>query len=147
MLYYTKIKDVKSPTRAHSTDAGVDFYIPNDFESVEMGIGDSILIGSGIKVKLPTGTVGLFCNKSSIAKKGLVVGAQVVDEQYSGEIYIQLIKITGEKIKLNPGDKVVQMLIMPIKYDKLKEISIEQYNNNTRCFERKDGAFGSTNDI
>ena len=29
LVQFTKIRDVKSPNRAHSTDAGTDFFIPN----------------------------------------------------------------------------------------------------------------------
>ena len=29
-LKYVKVTDVKTPTRAHPTDAGVDFFIPNN---------------------------------------------------------------------------------------------------------------------
>ena len=30
MLYFTKIRDVKSPTRGTSVSSGIDFYIPNE---------------------------------------------------------------------------------------------------------------------
>lgn len=144
MLIYNKVRDVKSPTRAHRTDAGIDLYIPNDFKETKLNIGDSVLIPSGIRIKLPENTAGIFFNKSGIAKKGLIVGAQVVDEQYSGEIHIQLIKVTGEEVKIKAGDKVAQLVVTPILYTHLCEYSNKQYEHATQEFERKDKGFGST---
>ena len=50
-LKFCKVADVKSPTRAHSTDAGIDFFVPNDFIETLLKPGCSILIPSGIKVE------------------------------------------------------------------------------------------------
>ena len=53
----TKIKDVKTPTRANTTDAGVDFFIPNDYTGkTDLSPGESCFIPSGIKVNVPEHT-------------------------------------------------------------------------------------------
>ena len=51
ILKFLKTRDVKSPTRAHSTDAGIDFYVPkanskfiDDFVKKNLG-HDYVLIG------------------------------------------------------------------------------------------------------
>lgn len=31
MMKFIKTRDVKTPERAHDTDSGIDFYIPNSF--------------------------------------------------------------------------------------------------------------------
>jgi dUTPase len=79
-LQFTKVRKVKSPCRAHEGDAGIDFFVPEDLTkevmdekvkttgssimlSVEDGIvksftlepKQSVLIPSGIKVKVPSG--------------------------------------------------------------------------------------------
>ena len=144
MLIYNKVKDVKDPSRAHSTDAGIDLYVPNDFTPVTLKIGDSVLIQSGIRFKLPGNTAGVFFNKSSVAKKGLIVGAQLIDEQYTGQVHIHLVKVTGEPVTINPGDKIAQMVIVPVLYNKLIKCNDEQYESMTKDSERKDKGFGST---
>lgn len=144
MLIYSKIKDVKDPVRAHSTDAGVDLFVPNDFTPVTLKIGESALIQSGIRFKLPKNTAGVFFNKSSIAKKGLIVGAQLIDEQYTGQVHIHLVKVTGDPVTINPGDKIAQMVVVPVLYNKLVQYTEEQYNNIMSDSERKDKCFGST---
>ena len=57
--------------------AGIDFYIPEDltWESKTLRPGESVLIPSGIKVKLARNLVLIAFNKSSVALKGLQVGA------------------------------------------------------------------------
>ena len=144
MLVYNKVKDVKDPIRAHSTDAGIDLFVPNDFTPMTLKIGDSALIQSGVRFKLPPNTAGIFFNKSSIAKKGLIVGAQLVDEQYTGQVHIHLVKVTGEPVTINPGDKIAQMVIVPVLYNKLVQCDDKQYDDIVRNSERKDKGFGST---
>ncbi len=36
MLKFIKIKNVKNPERANSTDSGIDFFIPNDLETIQI---------------------------------------------------------------------------------------------------------------
>lgn len=31
MMKFIKTRDVKTPERAHDTDSGIDFYVPNSF--------------------------------------------------------------------------------------------------------------------
>ena len=68
-MRYTKVKDVKNPTRAHETDAGIDFFVPNDFETVTLKPGEDVLIDSGIKVIVPKGYALIFKEKSGVAAK------------------------------------------------------------------------------
>ncbi len=105
VLNFTKIRDVKSPIRAHATDAGIDFFIPNDFEEVLMRKGDSVLIPLGIKVSIPEGYVLMAGNKSGVSlKKGLIFGGGIIDSGYEGEISIQMIKVCeGTDDNINTG--------------------------------------------
>jgi dUTP pyrophosphatase len=149
-LKFTKVRDVKSPTRAHPSDCAIDFYVPNDFQAVRMEIGHDILIPSGIKVRIPDGFCLLASNKSGIAtKKGLVVGAELIDTEYLGEIHIHLAKVTRSRDTsldndiIKPGDKIVQFILMPINYAQPLEISNEEYDALGET-ERNAGGFGST---
>jgi dUTP pyrophosphatase len=146
MLIYNKIRDVKDPVRAHRTDAGIDLFIPNDFKETTLKIGDSVLIPSGIRIKLPENTAGIFFNKSSVAKKGIIFGATLVDEGYNGEVHIHLIKVSGEPVTIKAGDKVAQLVVMPVLYTRLVEYNNEQYKHATLDSERQNKGFGSTGD-
>ena len=141
-----KIRDVTTPSRAHMTDAVIDFYLPNDSEQIILNPGDSNCIPSGIKIEVPYGYMGLFLNKSGIAaKKSVIIGAQVIDCGYEGEVHIDLHNVGKERIIFRAGDKLAQLVFVPVLccgvteidedclYDAMKETSL-----------RGEGGFGST---
>jgi dUTP pyrophosphatase len=159
-MKYSKIRNVKSPNRGTPQSAGIDFYIPeewNDGKPYIMKPGERLLIPSGIKVKVPEGHALIAFNKSGVAsKKGLIVGACVVDEDYQGEIHINIIntsqilnrwddtvwtKDLGE-IVVVPGEKIVQFILMPVLYATPEETDVEKLYSEKS--ERGDGGFGST---
>ena len=81
-----KVRNVKTPNRGTSVSAGIDFYVPEDFETVTLNPGQSVLIPSGIKAQVPRGYALIAFNKSGVAvKQGLSVGACCVDEDYTGD--------------------------------------------------------------
>lgn len=139
----SKVRPVKTPTRGTEKSAGLDFYVPDDFEKKVMRVGDSIIIPSGIKVKLLKGSVLIGFNKSGVAlKKGLQIGACVIDEDYQGEIHIHLTKIHGEPVSIEPGEKIAQFILMPVYYVKVEVVDIKDLYSEIS--NRGEGGFGST---
>jgi len=142
-LRFAKVRDVKSPLRAHATDAGIDFFIPNDSESYNIKPGESVLIPSGIKVHFDHGWALVANNKSGIAsKKQLLVGAQVIDSSYQGEVHINLHNVGNNEIVISPGDKIVQFIMYNIGLPTPEEVSLEDLYNDIS--DRGEGGFGST---
>ena len=169
-LKYCKVRNVKSPARAHATDAGIDFYIPEDIQhdtflakcdvtkcypaatftegilkSIVLAPGQSVLIPSGIHVKIPHGYALIYMNKSGVAsKKHLHIGACVVDEIYEGECHLNLTNTGDCNITIEAGDKIVQGLVLPINYCQTEEISSleELYKDSTS--DRGSNGFGSS---
>lgn len=135
-----RIRQVKKPTRTYDTDAGLDFYVPDDFNAVRLIPDASIRIPSGIIVAVPSGYMGLFLNKSGIASQlDLLVGAQVVDHGYSDEVHICLHNVGGRPIEIKPGMKIVQMVFIKVATPEVIEVSdIDQYT------ERGSRGFGSS---
>lgn len=140
-----KIRDVKTPTRGTSGSAGLDFYVPNDFPGTHyLASSQSVVIPSGIKANIPEGCALVMMNKSGIAtKKGLQVGACVVDEDYQGEIHIHVTNVGDQVAEIKPGEKLVQALILNVRYDEVEVVPMEDqlFDNRT---ERGSGRFGST---
>lgn len=144
-LKYCKIKDVKQPLRAHRFDAGIDFFIPNDVEDITIGPGQNMCIPSGIKVEVPEGYALIAFNKSGIAsKRNLIVGAEVIDPGYSGEIHIDIHNIGNDAEQIKAGSKIVQFILVPVLHFQL----IEEKEDNLYggWSERGSGGFGSTGD-
>ena len=149
-MKFTKIRNVKSPQRANSTDAGIDFFIPYDWDDTDLMHdyktlipGQSVLIPSGIKVNVPEGYALVAFNKSGIAtKKGLQVGACVVDCGYQGEVHVHLTNIGGVTCHIEPGAKIVQFLLLHLGTPVIEEVPNEELFPEVSL--RGNGGFGST---
>lgn len=145
-LKYLKLRDVKSPERGTPKSAGIDFFVPNDYPEVRLNPHSSILIPSGLKVRIPEGYALVANNKSSIAsKKGLIFGASVIDEDYMEEFYINLINVTKGSVLISPGDKIIQFLVEKQEYTDLQQVETEEELFEGLESERT-GGFGSTGD-
>lgn len=142
----SKIRDVKTPVRANGNDAGIDFFIPNKWNTgneYHLSPGQQALIPSGVKVNVPEGYALIAFNKSGIAtKKQLIAGAAVVDEGYQGELHIHVINAGSTVQTLIAGDKIMQFILVPMFYDSIEEVdaSVLFEDNSTRGA----GGFGST---
>ena len=143
-------ENAKLPVRAHSTDAGMDLFfcpaprddIPKQIESV-LPHGSS-LFPTGLKIEVPEGYMLEIKNKSGIAsKRGLVVGACVVDRGYTGEIFVNLHNPSDRTQTLHAGDKIAQAVFVKITTDVELVESDNIYDDETS---RGDGALGSTGD-
>jgi len=136
-----KIRNVKTPNRGTEKSAGIDFFIPNDFKDSFIFPGESILIPSGTKAEVPKGYALIAFNKSGISvKRGLSVGACVVDEDYQGEIHIHLQNSSKSAVKVRAGEKIVQFILIPVFYDNIDVVDKVHLSES----ERGSGAFGST---
>lgn len=142
-MKFCKIRDVKSPCRGHNTNAGIDFFVPNDFKTTLLAPQQSINIPSGIKANIPSGYALIAFNKSGIAlKKGLDVGASVIDESYQGEVHLHMVNVSNQVVQINPGEKIVQFILLPVNYAMPIEVTDEELFDEES--ERGEGGFGST---
>ena len=103
------------------------------------------LISTGVKVSLPENTVGLIKERSSIVEYGIFVRAGVLDPGYTGEIFVNLVNLGENDIKIQTGAKLpVQLIIVPCLND-YEVISNLEFLNETKDTARKDKSQGSTN--
>lgn len=139
-----KTKDVKTPSRGTGKSAGLDFYIPNDFPGTHyLAPLQDVCIDSGIIANVPEGFALIGMNKSGQAlKKGLQLGACVVDEDYQEEIKMHVRNISNDVVEIEPGEKLIQMLLLQVDYrdvevvDKLEDLFTSESDRK--------GGFGST---
>lgn len=134
-----------------------DIYLDKNTKKIILHPGERILIPSGIKVNLDedaqiiknilgknSGIVLSGRNKSGVAsKKGLDVLASEVDEDYQGEIHINLLNTSNTVVEISQDEKIVQFELQPVLYSNLTEVNIDNLYSITT--ERSDGGFGSTN--
>lgn len=140
-MQIAKTKNVKTPQRSGRA-AGIDFFIPEDFEKQFVSPGNHILVDLGIKVNIPAGFCLIAFNKSSIATKGLTVGACVIDEDYQGVIHLHLFNVSENAVEIQPGQKIIQFLLMPVSHETFELVSEQDIHPKETT--RGTGGFGST---
>ena len=148
-LPFAKSRDTKSPTRGSELSAGLDFYIPNDFQETTLRGHDDICIPTGIHVNMSgrlSNYMLMAADKSGIATKHkLKIGAKIVDADYQGEVHIHIYNFGRGLVSLKPGDKIAQFILVPVIYSQPVEFPLEElYKEKT---ERGDGGFGSTGNL
>ena len=123
------------PLRAHATDAGLDLRAAH---GACVKAKQSATIQTGVHVELPPGTAGILLPKSGLMTKHDIISFGVVDEGYNGQIMVHMFNLGNDDYTVLPGDKVSQMLVVPVKYEPV-EIADELSDG-----ERGEHGFGST---
>ena len=123
------------PTRAHSTDAGLDLYSPVDVIIMPQA---SAVIDTGVHVELPPGSVGFLKSKSGLNVKYGILGEGVIDAGYTGSIRVKLYNHSEEGYYIRRGDKITQLVILPVILPDLEQV------DRLEDTERGCGGFGST---
>ena len=123
------------PTRAHSTDAGLDIYA-RDEQIVPAK--ESAIFDTGVHIELPEGTVGMLKSKSGLNVKHGIVSEGVIDVGYTGAIVVKLYNHGGYDYRVKAGDKISQLVIMPILTPELDLV------DELEETERGDNGFGSS---
>ncbi|AYJ49560.1 dUTP diphosphatase [Rhodococcus sp. P1Y] len=116
--------DLPIPTRAHDGDAGVDLHITAD---VSIAPFERLVVGTGIAVALPYGTVGLVHPRSGLAARSglsIVNAPGTIDAGYRGEIKVCLINLDPrETIDLVRGDRIAQLVVQRVELVTFVEVS------------------------
>lgn len=105
------------PKRADSHSAGYDLYAHiGDMEEFGIMPGETLMIGTGVHVRIPDGYFGgIFARSGLASKKGLrpanCVG--VVDETFTGEIKVALHNDSKEMQVIKDGERIAQLVIIP----------------------------------
>lgn len=127
------------PMRAHAGDAGADLYA---VEEVTLTPGERALVGTGIAIALPMGTVGLIHPRSGLAAKhGLTIvnAPGTVDAQYRGELKVCLLNTDRtEPFTVTPGMRIAQLVVEKVELVEFVEADVLEET------ERGEGGYGST---
>ena len=124
------------PTRAHETDAGLDLYAK---DAQIVSAKESAVFRTGIHVKLPRGTAGIMSSKSGLCVNHDITSTGLIDEGYDGEIVVKLFNHGGHDYNVGAGDKISQLVIMPVLYD-----GVEIVEDLEQDSERGNNGFGSS---
>ena len=141
--------NVHPPSRANPSDAGLDIHFsPPDNESVTIEPGSRAILPTGLRFGIPHGYMLEVKNRSGMAaKRGLLVGACVVDSGYDGEVFINLHNVGTEPQTIESHSKIAQVVMVPVVHFRAME-----RNGDGDLYgwypitisDRGDGALGST---
>lgn len=133
-------KKVITPEYKTKGSSGMDL-MANIKDAVFLKPGKSDIIPTGIAISIPVGYEIQIRPRSGLAakKKITVLNAPgTIDADYRGEIKVILINLGNEEFKINPNDRIAQMVLCPVIKAELVEVDDLQ---NTK---RGEGGFGST---
>lgn len=120
--------------------AGMDLRA-NLEKSITLNPFERKLIPTGLYISLPKGLEAQIRPRSGLALKyGISVlnTPGTIDADYRGEVGVILINLSNDKITINPGERVAQMVISKFETIEWNEVEILDET------ERGEGGFGST---
>ena len=129
------------PKRATGGSAGLDLCACID-APITLNGGETALIPTGLAIELPSAEYGAFVfARSGLSIKhgiGLLNAVGVIDSDYRGEIKVGVINQIGEVYTIEPGERVAQMVILPVSMMPVEEVETLGETD------RGAGGFGST---
>lgn len=127
--------EAKLPTYHHPGDVGMDLY---SMETVTIPPLGQHRFWHGFALEFPEGYGAFVMDKGSISKAGLIHLGGVYDAGYRGEYNTLLCNLSKEPYTFEVGDKVSQLVILPVEIGTLEEVEILSDSA------RGEGRFGST---
>ena len=136
LLVHKLVENAKLPARGSELAAGYDLFASEN--KVVLAKSRST-VATGIAIRVPHGTYGRIAPRSGLAvKKGIDIGAGVIDEDYTGHVMIVVFNHGNEDFEVKQGDRIAQLILEKIVTPGVQEV--DTLETTTRS---SDG-FGST---
>lgn len=137
-MFSRMFKDVQFPEYETEGSAGMDVRYFG-FEGKTINIDTIVTFGTGLTVDIPDGYELQVRPRSGLAfKHGVTVlnAPGTIDSDYQGEIRIALINHGVHPVRIEPGDRIAQLVYA--KVERPKGVRVKSQERN--------GGFGSTGD-
>lgn len=112
-------KGAYKPYKAHLEDAGFDLMAR---ERQIVPAHGSTIFDTGVHIEIPQGLVGFLKSKSGLNIKHGITSEGVIDVGYTGSICVKLYNNTRIPYVVEKGDKISQLVILPIFSDELEVV-------------------------
>jgi dUTP pyrophosphatase len=127
---------------SYQTEASAGMDLRAELENpVDLAPLERAVIGTGLYMELPAGFEAQVRPRSGLAaKKGISVlnSPGTIDADYRGEIGVILVNISNEPVRIEPGDRIAQMVISRFEQALWEEVEVLSQTD------RGSGGFGST---
>ena len=120
--------------------AGLDLSAALD-QPIEVAAGQRVAIPTGLAIKLPDGYEAQVRPRSGLAREHgitLVNSPGTIDADYVGEIVVLMINHGDRAVRIEPGQRIAQLVVAPVVQAELVEVS------ELPATARGAGGFGST---
>ena len=108
-------QQARLPQRAYEDDAAYDLYAA---EGVVIPPQERAVVGTGVALGLPPGIAALTLPRSGLAARhgiSIVNAPGLIDAGYRGEVRIILLNTDArEAFTIEPGDRIAQLLLVPL---------------------------------
>jgi dUTP pyrophosphatase len=135
-------KSAQVPLPAYQTPASAGMDLRAALETpLVLEAGARSLIPTGLRLEIPPGYEGQVRPRSGLAlKRGLTVlnSPGTIDADYRGEVGVILINLSREAQRIEPGERIAQLVFAPVARVTLVEAE------TLADSERGAGGFGST---
>ena len=129
------------PNYATEGSAGLDLCACID-ETLTINPSDTILISAGFAIHIADNSyAAMLLPRSGLGHKyGIVLGnlTGLIDSDYQGEIFVSCWNRGNTLFKINPGDRIAQMIIVPVVQPDFE--FVDSFNETIRG----SGGFGHT---
>lgn len=141
--YAPNAKDDGLPNldRAYPGDAGID--IPTE-RGIDIPAGTFVDVPLAFRLAPPPGYWFRLIGRSSTLRKfGLLVNEGIIDQGWRGQLFAGVYNLTGETVRVEKGQRIVQAVIERVHADELRLLRLH-HRSALRPGDRGENGFGST---
>lgn len=114
----------KNPNYSILRPGNYSYYIIKNEKKILLAPHERLMIPSGIKIRGRANIAFNAHNKSGKGvKKGLDRLAEIVDEDYQGELHISIVNTSNFIVEIEENEKLIQWLEVNVDYSELEEVS------------------------
>ena len=131
-------KNAKAPFKKHSGDAGWDLYVSRD---CVIPPGETVDVHTDIKINMPPYLYARITGRSSSLRKyNLLVNEGIIDNGYTGELFVCIHNLGDKDFVVEKGMRLAQVIFHTI--EDIRWCEVEEVKPAPG--KRGDNGFGST---
>lgn len=128
----------KRPFKKYSGDAGWDLYVSRP---CDIAPGETVDVHTDIRINMPPKTYARITGRSSTLRKhNLLVNEAIIDNGYTGEMFVCVHNLGKEVFHVEPGMRLAQMIFGSI--DDIRWSEVDEIRPDPK--KRGNSGFGST---
>lgn len=128
----------KAPYKKYTGDAGWDLFVSRP---CVVGVGETVDVHTDVRINMPPYLYARITGRSSsLRKHNLLVNEGIIDNGYTGELFICVHNVGNEPFVIEKGMRIAQVLFHPIEDVRWSEVDeIKPVSGR-----RGENGFGST---